>query len=92
LCGEEAGSEQVVGETVRSPTYEVSSRWSYNNDLCFPREPDVIQRVARTEDLSMDRPSRDRLESDRSNELSRAASHHDIDFSTCLRKQTRQPH
>jgi len=92
LRGKEAGSEQIVGKTVRGATDKISSRWSDNDDLCLAGEPDVIERVARTKDLGVHRPTSNCLERDRSNELARAASHYHIDFSSCLRKQTRQPH
>ena len=92
LRGEEAGGEQIIRETVRGATEKISRRRSDDNELRFAREPDMIQRVARTEDLSMDWPARNSFERDWSNELARTASHHDVDFSSCLRKQTRQPH
>jgi hypothetical protein len=40
----------------------------------------------------MHRASGNGFERDRADELARAASHHDVDFSSRLRKQTRQPH
>jgi len=52
----------------------------------------VIQRVAGPKDLRMNRTPGDRLESNRPHEFARAASHHDVDLSARLRKQTRQPH
>ena len=63
-----------------------------DDDACFARESDVIERVARAEDLGVNRSPGDCLERDRADELERRAGHHDIDFSACLCKQTRQPH
>jgi len=58
----------------------------------FPREADVIECVARAEDLGGHRPARDNIKSDRAHELARPASHYYVDLSTRLCKQTRQPH
>jgi hypothetical protein len=92
LRSEEAGGEQIVREAVRGSANKIGGRWGDNDDLRFAGQPDVIERVTRTENLRMHWASRDGFERDRSNELACAASHHDIDFSPRLRKQTRQPH
>jgi hypothetical protein len=92
LRGKEAGREQIVGETVGGATDKVSRRRSDNDDFCLAGQPDVIEGVTRTEDLGVHWPTSDGFERDRSNELTRPASHHHIDFSSRLRKQTRQPH
>jgi hypothetical protein len=92
LRGEETGSEQVVREAVRGPAHKVSGRGSYNDDLCLASQPDVIERVTRAENFRMHWASGNGFERDRSNELARAASHHDVDISPRLRKQARQPH
>lgn len=84
--------EQVVGETVRSAPHKVGRRGRYNNHVCFAREPDVIESVSGSENLRVDRTPGNRLECYGAYELSGAAGHHDVDFSTGLCKQTRQPH
>jgi hypothetical protein len=40
----------------------------------------------------VDGPACDSFEGDRTYELARSASHHDVDFRSHLCKQTRQPH
>lgn len=77
---------------MRRAADEVGGGGRYHDDPRFAGEPDVIQRVARTKDLGVNRASGDCLEGDSADELSRRARHHDIDFSACLCKQTRQPH
>jgi len=52
----------------------------------------VIESVPGPEDLGVNGPPSHRLEGYRPDELARAASHHHIDFSAGLAKQTRQPH
>jgi hypothetical protein len=92
LCGEEAGSEQIVSEPVRCAPDKICGRWRNNDNLCIPGEPDVIERVTGAENLGMHWPSGNRFERDRPDELAGAARHHYVDFSSRLSKQTRQPH
>lgn len=90
--GEKARGKKIVGEPVSRAADEVCRSRSYNYEIGFARQPDVIQRVAGTKDFSVNRPASNRFESDRSNELARSASHYYIDFGAGLCKQTRQPH
>ena len=77
---------------MRGAADEIGGGWCYDNDLCFASEANVIQCVARAEYLGVHWPSGNRLECDRADELACGASHHYIDFSSRLCKQTRQPH
>jgi hypothetical protein len=90
--GEKAGCQKIVGKPVGRAADEVRRSRSYNYEIGFARQPDVIQRVAGTKDFSVNRPASNRFEGDRANELARSASHYYIDFGAGLCKQTRQPH
>jgi hypothetical protein len=92
LRGEQTGREQVVGEAMRSSSYKVRCRGRHNDHVCLAGKPNVIERVSGSENLRVDGTPCDRLECYRADKLARAASHHDVDFSTGLCKQTRQPH
>jgi len=89
---QQAGGEQIVSESMGGAADEISSRRRYDDDLCFSRESDVIECMAGTEYLGVHRTTCDSFECDRTDELSRPASHHYIYFSAGLCKQTRQPH
>jgi len=92
LCCKQTRREQVVSEAMRGSAHEVRRRGRHYDHICFAGEPDVIERVSGSENLSVDRTPCDCLECYRADELSGAASHHDVDLSTGLCKQTRQPH
>ena len=77
---------------MRCPADKIGGRWRDRNDICFPGEANVVERMARTEYLGVHRTSGYRFERYRSHELARGASHYHIDFSARLCKQTRQPH
>jgi hypothetical protein len=84
--------EQVVREAVRRSSDEISSRGRHNDHVRFTGEPDVIECVSGSENLSVDWTPCNCLECYRPDELAGAAGHYDVDFSTGLCKQTRQPH
>jgi hypothetical protein len=91
-CREQASGKQIIGETVCRPADEVRRRWRDDNHVRFAGEADMIERVSRSEDLCVHRTSGDRFECDGADELAGAASHDDVDLSSRLCKQTRQPH
>jgi hypothetical protein len=72
--------------------YKIRRRWGHYDDVCFTGETDVIEGVPRTKNLGVNGPTGNRLEGDWSDELARSTSHHDVDLSSGLCKQTRQPH
>jgi hypothetical protein len=92
LCRKQTGREQVVGEAMRGSSHKVRCRGRHNDHVCLAGKPDVIERVSGSENLRVDWTPRDRLECYRTDKLARATGHHDVDFSTGLCKQTRQPH
>jgi hypothetical protein len=92
LSGEKAGRQEIISQTVRSAAHEVRCGGRNDDDVRFAREPDVIQGVTGPKNLGMHRPACNRLERDPADELPCRASHHNIDLSACLCKQTRQPH
>jgi hypothetical protein len=92
LCREQAGREEIVGEAVCRPSNKVCCRRRYDDYVCLAGEADVIERVSRSEDFSVHRTPGHCLERYRADELAGATGHHDVDFSTGLCKQTRQPH
>ena len=77
---------------MRRASDKVGSRRRDDDEIGLASEADVVERVAGTKNLGVDRTSRYSFECDGADELARAASHHDVDFSTGLCKQTRQPH
>jgi len=77
---------------MRRSSYKVRGRGRHNDHVCLAGKPDVIECVSRSENLRVDGTSCDRFECYRADKLARAAGHHDVDFSTGLCKQTRQPH
>jgi hypothetical protein len=92
LSGEQAGRQQIIREAVGSATHEIGGGRSNYYDFRFASEPDVIESVSGPKDLGVDRAPGNRFECDGADELARGASHHYIDLSSSLCKQTRQPH
>ena len=92
MCREQAGCQQIVGKSVRGASDEIGRRGRDDNNVGLAGESDVIEGVAGTKDLRMNLASGDRLERDGTHEFARRARHHDVDFSSGLCKQTRQPH
>ena len=92
MCSKKTCCEEVIGEAMRGAANEVGGCWCHDDDLSFPSQANMIEGVARTEYLAMHRPPRNSLERYCSDELASGASHHHIDFSAGLCKQTRQPH
>ena len=74
------------------PPDKVSSCRRDDDQVGFAREANVIEGVTGSENLGVDRTPANRFKRDWTHELARAASHHYVDFSTRLCKQTRQPH
>ena len=74
------------------PPYEIRRRGRDDDHVCFTRKADVIESVPRAEDVCVDGATGNCFEGDGPDELARTTSHHDVDFSPCLCKQTRQPH
>ena len=71
---------------------EISGSRGDHDYLRFSRQTNVIQGMAGSEDLAMNRSSGNGFEGDSPDELARRASHHDIHLGAGLCKQTRQPH
>ena len=78
--------------TVGSATHEIRGGRRNYDDLRFASKPDVIEGVPGPKDLGVHRAAGNRFERDRADELARGASHHYVDLSSRLCKQTRQPH
>jgi len=77
---------------MRRASYEICRRRSDDHHARLARELDVVKSVPGAEDLGVDRSASHCFERDGTDELASTASHHDVYFSTCLCKQTRQPH
>jgi hypothetical protein len=90
--GEEARSQEVVGETMCGTTNKVGGSGGDDDNLRCSCKLYVVESVARTEDLSVHGPSSHCFEGDWSDEFSRGARHYDVYFRPSLCKQTRQPH
>ena len=92
MCYERIRDELLLGKSVRGASDEIGRRGRNDDDVGLAGEADVIEGVAGTKDLRMNLASGDRLERDGTHEFARRARHHDVDFSSGLCKQTRQPH
>jgi hypothetical protein len=77
---------------MRGSADEVRGCGRDDDQVGFARETDVIESMSGPEDLGVHRTSSDRFECDWADELAGAARHYDVDLSSRLRKQTRQPH
>src|SRR5437762_3230295 len=75
---------------MRSSRKKVGRCRSDREDVGFGRETDVIECVARTENLTVGPASGDGLKRYRAYKLERRPGHHDVDFCACLGEQARE--
>src|SRR5436309_3315674 len=75
---------------MRSPRKKIGRCRSDCEHVGLARETDVIERVARAENLTVAPASGDGLKRYRAYKLEPSSGHHDVDFGACLREQARE--
>ena len=90
-CGEQDRGEEVVGLPCRCTRQKVRRCRSDYDHVGRACQFDVIEGVASCNKLGVHRPSGQRLEGDRSDELPGGPSQDDVNLGTSLRQKPRQP-